>query len=273
MPGDHVHHRSWEGKGTQEPVLHGLMIKVIESYSQAHRLLWKHGLWRYLLIPLLIAPVLLVLIGSAMYFGVWTQLFSWIEGHWLRGYDIPAFVEALLFLGVAILLAGPGYVAFRGLLMVCYAPFMDGLVSKTIRIESGGAREGEMGLVRVMVRALLMVVYTTVASLAVVVVALLLGLFPGLGPALSFAFSFPLQMFLCGVSSVDPCLERYDRSAADTVRLMWRHKVQMVGFGLISTAGMFIPLVGWFVSPTYSLVAGVILGMRLEAEEEAARQG
>jgi CysZ protein len=151
--------------------------------------------------------------------------------------------------------------------MVSYAPFLDGLVSRTIRIETGEAREGEMGLIPVMIRAILMTVYTTIASLGVAIFGFALGFVPLVGPVLSFLFAFPLQMFLCAVSSVDPCLERYDRSARDTIRLMWRHRAKMTLFGLISTIGMFIPLVGWIVSPTYSLAAGVVLGMELEGDE------
>jgi CysZ protein len=242
------------------------MVRVLHSYSRAHRVLWTHGLWRYMLIPLVIAPFVLALLGSAMYFGVWTRLFSWAETHWLSGHSIPAVVQILLFCGLALLLAGPCYVALRGILMVCYAPFMDGLISRTLRIENGEGLEGDMGFLRVLTRSVLMVIFTTGASLIVAAVGLVLGFAPLIGPVLSFLFAFPLQMFLCGVSSVDPCLERYNRSAGYTMRLLWRHKTKMALFGAISTGGMFIPLLGWVMAPTYSLVAGVILGMELEQE-------
>lgn len=245
------------------------MVHILHSYSRAHRLLWTHGLWRYMLVPLAIAPFVLLLFGSAMYFGVWAPLFAWIEAHWLNGRSIPAMVEILLFCGLAALLAGPGYVALRGVLMVCYAPFMDGLISRTLRLENGEGMEGDTGFLRVLFRSVLMVLYTTGASLIVAVVGLVIGFFPLIGPVLSFLFAFPLQMFLCGVSSVDPCLERYNRSAGYTLRLLWRHKAKMALFGAIGTAGMCIPLLGWVMAPTYSLVAGVILGMELERENAA----
>jgi hypothetical protein len=41
----------------------------------------------------------------------------------------------------------------------------------------------------------------------------------------------------------------------------------MIRFGLIGTLGMFVPLVGWFMSPTYSVIAGVVLGNQLDEED------
>lgn len=249
------------------------MIRVLDSYSRAHRLLWRHGLWRYLLVPLVVAPFLLAAMGCAIYFGVWHPLFAWVDAHWLREHEVPRLIRALLACVLAVLLAGPGYVLFRGLLVVCYAPFMDRLVSGTIRLEAGGSRDCGLGLAAVAFRTIWMTAYTTGATLLVTVVGFGLGFIPVIGPVVSLVCVLPLSMFLCAVPCIDPCMERYDRSAKDALRLMWRHRTRVAAFGAVSTAGMLIPLVGWFASPTYSLVAGVILGMELEDEEEETRNG
>ena len=242
------------------------MRKVIDSYAQAHRVLWKHGQWRYLLVPLIMAPVFFLLLWSLVYFLLWTDLFEWIEPHWLGGMDVPAVLEILLLFVVGVVLAGPCYVAFRGIIMICYIPFMDRLVSKTMEIETCQSRQVEVGILRAVWRAVLMTTCTVLASLAVMVASVAIGFVPGIGPVLSLVFAFPLQLFLCGASSVDPYLERCGHSTAQSFRIMWGRKSQMIRFGLIGTLGMFVPLVGWFMSPTYSVIAGVVLGNQFDEE-------
>jgi len=248
------------------------MRRVIDSYVQGHRVLWKHGQWRYLLVPLIMAPLLFLLLWSLVYYLVWTDLFAWIEPHWLGGMDVPAALEILLLFVVGVVLAGPCYVAFRGIIMICYIPFMDRLISRTMEVEGCQFRQVEAGIFRAMWRAVLMAICTVLASLAVMVGSVMIGFIPVIGPVLSLAVAFPLQFFLCGASSVDPYLERCGHSTAQSFRIMWGRKAQMIRFGLIGTLGMFIPLVGWFMSPTYSVIAGVVLGNQLD-EEDGERPG
>jgi CysZ protein len=242
------------------------MLRVMDSYARAHRVLWKHGQWRYLLVPLVMVPLLFLVFTGLVYLLLWTDLFVWLESSWLGGRDVPAELEILLLFAVGVALLGPCYVAFRSIIMVCYIPFMDRLISKTMELEACPHREGDVGVPRAIWRAVLMALCTVTASLAVMVGSVVIGMVPAIGPMLSFAVAFPLQLFLCGASSVDPYLERCGHSVAQSLRIMWKRKAQMVGFGFIGTLGMLIPLVGWFMTPTYSVIAGVVLGNQFDEE-------
>ena len=72
---------------------------------------------------------------------------------------------------------------------------------------------------------------------------------------------------------IDPVLSRAGLRARDSFRLLRRNMLEVIVFGAIGSLIVAIPLVGWFLGPTYCVIAGVHLGLLLlDATEREMRE-
>ena len=234
------------------------------AFQKAHTIIWEHGHWKTLLVPIILSALLLPVLGVIMvslsYF-----LAALIEGMFTDGAEatwIRYVVMAALLTGAI----GTGYVLYRNLIMVCYGPFLDRLTIQAEILINGEANESERPLLESLARPLVITVYAVLASLSTIVLGLLLGLIPLIGGLAMIAFLVPTQLFLGAVGYVDPYLERKGYSARESLRLMRHHFYPMLAFSLFGLLLLVIPFVGWFVAPTYSAVAGIVMGILMTAE-------
>ncbi|WOO42796.1 EI24 domain-containing protein [Rubellicoccus peritrichatus] len=239
------------------------------SYVKAHEILWKLGYWRYLLIPIALSVVLaFVLVGFCFLF---SAVLSSLAHEYLSGlFEMPEWFRIIILILIFGLGLGPCYVLFRGLVMVCYGPFLDKLSIKAEALINGKVKDFESGFFDSIKRPLQMAFYTISASIAFFFGGLALGLIPLLGMFVA-GITLLVQMYLSAVPYVDPYMERSGYSARESFRLMRKHTGSVLLFGLIGLLTTAIPIVGWFIGPTYSVVAGIILGILLtEGRPEGA---
>jgi CysZ protein len=230
---------------------------VWTAFKEAHRLIWGHGYWRYLAIPILLSVLmaLLILVGG---YQLAHFLMGWMETSFPSLATQPVWVRGLLFVLLLVLQAGPSYVIFRSLVMVLYGPFLDRL-SESVELHVNGKTSGvRIGILPSFRRPLILAGYTIAASLVLFVASLALGLIPVVGWLLSIFVIWPLQLFLSSVSYVDPYLERHGVVPRSAFGRMWKHKYDVVCFGGVAAAISLIPIIGWFLGPTYSVVAGLL---------------
>ena len=233
------------------------MNSVWMAFKNAHRLIYGQGYWRYLAIPILLSVILglLMLVGGFLLSRI---LVDWLETSFPSIASQPDWVRGLLVLVLLALGAAPCYIVFRSLVMVLYGPFLDRL-SESVEIHINGKASGvKIGMLQSCKRPLVLAACTIAASLALFVASLALGLVPLVGWLLSFFLIAPLQMFLSSVSYVDPYLERHGVTPTTALGRMWKHKYAMMYFGGIAAAISLIPVIGWFLGPTYSVVAGLL---------------
>ena len=78
-------------------------------------------------------------------------------------------------------------------------------------------------------------------------------------------------MFLTGIGFIDPYFDRAGYSGMQSFRVM-RNRFFTVGiFSSLGGLILLIPLFGWFLGPTYSVVAGIILALQFNAEHQAKK--
>lgn len=235
----------------------GVVNSVWTAFKKAHRLICGQGYWRYLAIPILLSILLASLILVGGYF-----LAHFLVGRLettFPGLAVqPGWVRGLLVVVLLVLEAGPCYVIFRSLVMVLYGPFLDRL-SESVEIHVTGKANGlRIGILQSFRRPLVLAGYTIVASLVLFMASLALGFIPVVGWLISIFVVLPLQLFLSSVSYVDPYLERHGVAPRTAFRRMWEHKYDLMCFGGVAAAISLIPLIGWFLGPTYSVVAGLL---------------
>jgi uncharacterized protein involved in cysteine biosynthesis len=73
-------------------------------------------------------------------------------------------------------------------------------------------------------------------------------------------------MFLSSAAFVDPYLDRRGMTPKQTFVLLWSKKTEMFFFGAAGLLLTIIPIIGWFIGPTYSVISGVALGVLLFEE-------
>ncbi|MCI5146663.1 MAG: hypothetical protein D3923_14340 [Candidatus Electrothrix sp. AR3] len=109
---------------------------------------------------------------------------------------------------------------------------------------------------------------TVAASVWVVAAGFALATIPVVGTLLSGAVVFFLQMFLSSAAYVDPYLDRRGMAPKQTFALLWSQKGEMFFFGATGLFLTMIPVIGWFIGPTYSVISGVALGVLLFEENQ-----
>lgn len=241
----------------------------IAAYRRAHQLLWKMQFWRILIWPVLISIALTVLLFVG-YLAVGNWLFSEVEAFFFGEEQLPAWLRAIFWLLLVVQFSGPLYVAFRGLVLICYGPFLDTLSTKIERAEHGKVMETERTLWESIQRPLLMFVWTFSASMGVLLASVALGLVPLIGVLLGVVIQFPIQMFLSGVSYIDPYMDRAGYTPRESFRVIRQHFAGSAIFAMLGLLIQAIPVVGWFVGPTYSVIAGVLYGIRIDSDSAAA---
>lgn len=190
--------------------------------------------------------------------------------YFLGDHGMGTFVRTLFILLIFIPGLAPCYVAFRGLVMVCYAPFLDHLSNRAEKVITGSADEVSRSLLESIKRPLCMALLTIGASMAVLAGGLALGLIPLIGFLLTFGFVIPLELFLSSISYLDPYFERRGFTPQSSFRFLRRHFLSVCVFGLLGLVIMAVPVVGWFLGPTYSVVAGIVYAILLFESDSPA---
>lgn len=71
-------------------------------------------------------------------------------------------------------------------------------------------------------------------------------------------FTFLVQAYFNGIIMTDYCLERRGLSVKESEAYYKKNKPQMFAIGLGFMFLLLIPVIGWFVAPTYALVAAYL---------------
>jgi CysZ protein len=234
----------------------------LEAYREAHRLIWREGLWRWMVLPVLLTMAylpLLVLGGLALGEGIsgWlVDLLPWLGDY--RGWVYWP-MRVLLFLLFALF----GYFSYRIVVMLLYLPMMEFIAEGVERRVLGEAEAVARPWYAMVGRILGIVSLTLLLSAGLLVLNLAASLIPVVGTLVALACILPFQFFLTAVGYLDPYLDRRGYTVRESLRLLWRHFPTVVGFDLLGTGLLLIPIVGWFLGPTYAVVAGILMGMRL----------
>ena len=244
------------------------------AFQKAHEIIWKLGYWKFLLIPIFLSAALAaLLLGGCYLFS--SAISNFLYPHLSEFFNLPEWMKSIFIIVVFIFQLGPCYVVFRSLVLICYGPFLDRISKKAEELVNGYSNEVDTSFIDSIKRPILMTFYSILGIFGVLVGAFALGIVPLIGVLLSGAFTLPANIFLSSISYIDPYLERCGYQPKQAFNLMWKNKTTLIIFGLAGLLITIIPFVGWFVGPTYSVVAGIILSILLhnqQAEPVVVRQ-
>ncbi|MCI5140243.1 MAG: hypothetical protein D3909_00540 [Candidatus Electrothrix sp. ATG1] len=250
------------------------MKNTIKAFQIGHEILWKHGQWRKLLLPIWIS-VLLVPLSIAGFFALGWNLSGSLQQFFFPEQTWTGLIGFVLWIALSVLAAGPLYILFRSLVLLVFTPFLDLLAEEAESIMTGKPVPSGRTILASIQRLLLMLLLTLTASILVVAAGFVLSTVPLIGTILSGAMVFFLQMFLSSAAYVDPYLDRRGMTPKQSLALLWNTKGEIFFFGLTGLLLTMIPIIGWFIGPSYSVISGVALGVLLfeeNLEKGAAKQ-
>jgi uncharacterized protein involved in cysteine biosynthesis len=241
----------------------------IKDYLRAERLVREHRMWPLLCFPGLVSLIYFPAILFLTFYYV-DDAAVYVRDNWL-----PVFLKQKVFLILVVaawwtLGLYLGFILFRNVIMIFYAPVLGFLSAKTeenagVSLQSAVAKTNAL---QATVRGVGMSLISLGLSLASLTFCLLLLLIPILGGLLITVLLAATQMFLAGHGFMDPALERRGYGVRQSFRFAWRNRLRVLGCGRGFALLTAIPLAGWFLGPTLGIVAGTLGAMNLVPDAE-----
>lgn len=222
------------------------------AYGEAHRILFKHGLGKYLLIPGLIS-----LVYSVVYFVIAWRIAAGFPTEasdypgWLAWMgDATVWVVKFVYWPAVI---GLFLLTYKSVVQVVLSPVLSRLSEEVEHKEFGGEspKTGFKEAMADIQRAL-------VISVRNLVHELLYGFLLGLVPVVGSFLAFGLSCYYTGFNFMDYSLERRRMTVRQTVKFVHGHRGLATGLGFMCLLGMMVPVIGWMIMPTYATVAATV---------------
>lgn len=244
---------------------------TLSAFRQAHELIWRSGMWKYLAVPVVLTVLYLpvVVIAAFLLAGVSADAIAGILDGLLG--EPPGWLLTTVHAVFMVLYALLGFVTYRTVVLLFYAPFLDKIGEQVEARLIGSVPEDDRPWTAAIGRVVLMILLVVGLSIVLFLVNLVVSSLPFIGWLLSLCIVLPVQFFLLGTGYIDPVLDRHGCGVGKSFRLMRRKGVTVTVFAIIGSVLLLIPLVGWFLGPTYSVVAGVILGHEMLAADRPDR--
>jgi CysZ protein len=240
------------------------IIISIQAYSQTHRFIIKHRLWKWILIPGLIYAILFF--AGIVFFlksstaaidfmlletGVkeWMQKIqnSWLSFFLIFGQIILQLVLLLFYFSL-----------FKYLFLIIGSPVFAYLSEKTESIMEGKdfpfsftqlLKDIGRGI-KVAFRNML---WQTVYTISI----LILSFIPVVG-WITPLIALLVECYYLGFSMLDYSCERNKLSASQSIAFIGKHRGLAIGNGLIFYLMHMVPLFGWIMAPSYAVIAATL---------------
>lgn len=232
------------------------LIAGISSYGEAARLMSRHNLWRYAVIP----SLLTVFLGFAIFSTAWglsDNLGELLDNLWPWEWGSSVVSKIAQVFGGFLILA-VGLVIFKQLIMVISAPFMSLLSERVENAIRGHPSEVSLTLKRAfyeMARGLRIAIRNIIRELLGTFLLLILGIIPLFTP-FTTVLIFLLQSYYAGFGNLDFTLERH-LSYRDSIKFVSRHRGLTIGNGAIFLISL-LTFVGFLFVVSLSTAAAAI---------------
>jgi len=234
------------------------------TYSDAHKFIFKNGLWGYLFIPGIIN--ILLIVGVFMFasaFGgtisTWLLDLFALDSTWLKvllGFFISLVIKLLLFLVYMLF--------YKYLVLIIMSPFLALLSERTEELLTGNEYPFNFSqFLRDVLRGIAIALRNMFLELLFVIGFYLLAFIP-LVNLLGMLFLFLTQSYFYGFSMLDYSNERHKRSVRESVSFVRKFKWVAVSNGVVFYLLFIIPFAGWLVAPSYAVVAATLANHHLE---------
>ena len=249
-------------------------LKVtLSAFGQAHRFIWGEGFLKMLSVPLLLTVLYFPVMVGVCYFSA-AMVVEFFEGQ--LGLDgdyggwawVEWLVEIILFLGIGAL----GFLTYRTVVLFFYSFYLDKIAERVEGAINGEVVESKRPPAQVLKRMVVVAIITILGTVAMIMIELGANLIPLVGGLVALALIIPCEMFLTGIGFIDPYFDRAGLSGTQSFRLMRKRFFTIAVFSGVGGLILLIPFVGWFLGPTYSVVAGIIIALSIHTEYQAENE-
>lgn len=240
------------------------IIIAIEAYYKAHQFIVKNRLWKWIIIPGLIYSLLFVVgmytfwqsSGHVIdYIFSKTGIKSWMvkeQDSWLRF----LFIFGQLILQLIMMFFYFSW--FKYLFLIIGSPVFAYLSEKTESLLKGVAypfriQQFLADVLRGIALALRNTLWQTVYTFSI----LLLAFIPLVGWATPVLALF-VECYYFGFSMLDYSSERNKLTVSHSIDFIGRHKGLAIGNGMIFYLMHGLPVLGWILAPSYSVIAATL---------------
>tara|TARA_B100000965_G_scaffold359043_1_gene338834 strand:- start:232 stop:981 length:750 start_codon:yes stop_codon:yes gene_type:complete len=245
-------------------------IKVtLSAYGDAHKFIWNKGIIKLIKIPLLLTLAYFLFIFFAAYFlsGFIIDFFQDLLGNFAsEGGWLESFLKILVF----FLFAAFSFITYRIVVLFLYSFSIDEITDRVEVSVIGKKIECQRTPRELIKRMMVMALITIVGTVTLLLFELFANFIPLIGGLLALIFVVPCEIYLTGIGFVDPYFDRVGLSGAESFRVMRKHFFTIMVFSLVGGLILLIPIVGWLLGPTYSIVAGIIIAIGIHKENQVA---
>ena len=243
------------------------MKVTLSAYRDAHKFIWEEGIIKLIKVPLLLTLAYFPFMFLTAYF-----LAEFFIGFLLDmlGAFVPegGWVKFILKFLVFILFAVFIFIAYRSIVLFFYLFSLDKITDRLEICVIGKKIDYQRPPGELIKRMVVFAFITIVGTILLLLFELFANLIPFFGGLLALIMVIPCEIFLTGIGFVDPYLDRKGLSGADSFRIMLKNFFTIMFFSLIGGLLLLIPIFGWLLGPTYSVVAGIIIAIGIQSENQ-----
>ncbi len=240
------------------------IIIAIQAFFQAHRFIKKHKLWKWILIPGILYTVLFI-IGIYLFSSTSSNFIEWIAlktglKNWLDKEEsgLMGFIFTMGGLILWLVLMLFYFSLFKFLFLIIGSPLFAYLSEKTEAIMEGSDYPFSISqLLKDILRGIQLAgrnsLWQTIYSISIIIFSLI----PVIG-WLTPVMAILIDCYYYGFSMLDYSMERKRKSIAESIYFIGSHKGLAIGNGIVFYLMHFLPIIGWILAPSYSVVAATL---------------
>jgi CysZ protein len=229
----------------------------VRAYSQAHRVISKFGLYKYLWLPGVVTIVYAVLFFLvALHFASNLESDAAEYPWWLRWMgDFTIWFVEFVYWGLVV---GFFAVTLKYVVQVLLSPLLSNL-SVAVEKKLTGKEPPKLTMKESMqdIRRSLQLSFRNMFYEIFLCIAA--SFIPLVGPLVAIAIS----SFYYGFGYMDYVMERKRMDVGQAVTFAKKHRGLTTGLGLVIYFLMYLPVIGWLIGPTYATVAATLETLRI----------
>ncbi len=217
------------------------ILKGIQAYFGAFKLISKLKLWKYFIIPIVISVLTATLIGYSAY-SLSDTIGHYISGFWKWEFGSKAFeMISTFFSGLLIVVIG--LVLYKHIVMALSAPFMSPVSEKIENyLTEGNHQHRKTSFQEQLIRGIRINVRNLLRELFFTIPILLLSLIPVIG-IFSTVLLFVMQAYYAGFGNMDYTLERHFKYK-ESIQFVKNNKGVAIGNGIVFMLFLLVPIIG-----------------------------
>lgn len=240
------------------------IIISFRAYFQAHQIIKKHRLWKWILIPGIFYS-LLAWVGFIFFWKSSNDATAWIltkagVKQWLDqlqdGWISFLFITGQIFLHLLLILIYFSYIKY--IFLIVASPIFSYLSEKTSSIIRN---EQTTFTYQELYADILRGSYVAIRNLfwqSVYMITLFIFCFVPIVGWLAPVLFFFMESYYVGFSMIDYCHQRNNTPLLTSRFIINHHKGLAIGNGIVFYSMHLIPILGWVLAPSYAIIASSV---------------